>query len=35
MAIVKCEKCGATKEGRYKPRKCPACGEEGVMTKQA
>ena len=34
MAIFKCEKCGATKEGRCKPKNCAACGESGCMAKQ-
>ncbi len=34
MAVFKCEKCGVTKEGRCKPKKCDACGETGVMVKQ-
>ena len=34
MAEFKCEKCGAKKEGRCKPRKCPKCGAEGSMAKQ-
>ena len=34
MAVFKCEKCGATKEGRCKPKKCPACAEAGTMQKQ-
>jgi len=34
MAEFKCEKCGETKEGRCKPKKCPSCGENGVMVKQ-
>ena len=33
MAKFKCEKCGATKEGRCKPKKCPDCGEQGTMSK--
>jgi rubrerythrin len=33
MAIFKCDVCGATKEGRCKPKKCPACGAEGSMVK--
>jgi len=33
MAIFKCEKCGASKEGRCKPQKCPQCGEKGCMIK--
>ncbi len=33
MALFKCEKCGATKEGRCKPQKCPQCGERGCMLK--
>jgi rubrerythrin len=34
MAVFKCEKCGATQEGRCKPKKCPACTEPGTMQKQ-
>ncbi|MGD2080060.1 MAG: rubredoxin [Nitrospirota bacterium] len=34
MAVFKCDKCGATKEGRCKPRKCPKCGASGTMTKK-
>ncbi|MFC1844284.1 RCKP-type rubredoxin-like domain-containing protein [Thermodesulfobacteriota bacterium] len=34
MAVFKCEKCGATKEGRCKPKKCPECAETGSMQKQ-
>ena len=34
VAEFKCEKCGATKEGRCKRKKCPACGESGCMQKQ-
>lgn len=34
MAVFKCEKCGATKEGRCKPKKCPECSEAGTMQKQ-
>ncbi len=34
MAVFKCEKCGATKEGRCKPKKCPSCTETGCMQKQ-
>jgi len=34
MAVFTCEKCGATKEGRCKPKKCSVCGESGCMTKQ-
>ena len=26
MAVWKCTSCGATKEGRCKPRKCAQCG---------
>ncbi len=33
MAIFKCTKCGATKEGRCKPQKCAKCGEKGAMQK--
>ena len=34
MATFVCEKCGAAKEGRCKPKKCPACGESGTMQKE-
>jgi rubrerythrin len=34
MAVFKCEKCGAMKEGRCKPKKCPTCAEAGTMQKQ-
>jgi Fur family peroxide stress response transcriptional regulator len=34
LAEFKCEECGATKEGRCKPKKCPACGASGTMAKQ-
>ena len=34
MAIFKCEKCGATKEGRCKPKKCSACGGNECLIKQ-
>ncbi|MFZ5775179.1 MAG: RCKP-type rubredoxin-like domain-containing protein [Thermodesulfobacteriota bacterium] len=34
MAIFKCDKCGATKEGRCKPKKCAACGGSECMSKQ-
>ncbi|MBW2467027.1 MAG: rubredoxin [Deltaproteobacteria bacterium] len=34
MAVFKCDKCGATKEGRCKPKKCPKCAEIGTMQKQ-
>jgi ABC-type ATPase with predicted acetyltransferase domain len=34
MATFKCEKCGATKEGRCKPKECHKCGESGTMNKQ-
>jgi len=27
MAIWKCESCGATREGRCKPKKCTGCGD--------
>ncbi len=33
MAIFKCSKCGATKEGKCKPQKCPKCGQKGKMEK--
>lgn len=34
MAVFKCEKCGATKEGRCKPKKCADCGAGDCMKKQ-
>ncbi len=34
MAIFKCEKCGATKEGRCKPKKCSDCGGSDCMIKK-
>ena len=34
MAVFKCEKCGGAKEGRCKPKKCPACEAVGTMVKQ-
>lgn len=34
MATWKCSKCGATKESRCKPKKCPNCGEADVMVKR-
>lgn len=33
MAVFVCSQCGATKEGRCKPKKC-ACGGEGTYVKQ-
>jgi rubrerythrin len=35
MAVFKCSRCGASKEGRCKPRKCPSCGAQGTMVKKA
>lgn len=34
MAVFKCASCGATKEGRCKPKKCPKCGVTGTMKKE-
>ncbi len=34
MAFWKCEKCGATKDSRCKPKKCPSCGEANTMIKE-
>jgi hypothetical protein len=34
MATFTCEKCGATKEGRCKPKKCVACGGSDCMVKK-
>ncbi|WP_274377122.1 RCKP-type rubredoxin-like domain-containing protein [Desulfofalx alkaliphila] len=32
MATWICTQCGEKKEGRCKPRKCPACGASGTET---
>ncbi len=34
MATFKCEKCGAIKEGRCKPKKCSECGGNECLIKQ-
>ncbi len=34
MAKFVCSKCGAEKEGRCKPQKCPKCDEKGTMVKK-
>ena len=34
MAIWKCEKCGFTKDGRCKPRKCEKCAAADSFAKQ-
>ncbi|HDL53013.1 MAG TPA: rubredoxin [Proteobacteria bacterium] len=34
MATFKCTECGQTKDGRCKPRKCPACGAADSFKKQ-
>ena len=34
MAVFTCEKCGSNVDTRCKPKKCPACGESGVMCKE-
>jgi len=34
MAVWKCSSCGAKKESRCKPRKCPECGAQGSMVKE-
>ncbi|MFA7348235.1 MAG: hypothetical protein WCZ86_10770 [Desulfurivibrionaceae bacterium] len=34
MAVFKCEKCGATKETRCKPKKCADCGGSECMVKK-
>jgi rubrerythrin len=34
MATFKCKECGETKEGRCKPRKCPACGAANSFEKE-
>lgn len=33
MAIWKCTTCGATKEGRCKPQKCPKYESKGTIVK--
>jgi len=33
MAVFTCEKCGSQVDTRCKPKKCPQCGESGVMCK--
>ncbi|MBI5893261.1 MAG: rubredoxin [Deltaproteobacteria bacterium] len=33
MAAWKCKKCGFTKEGRCKPKKCEKCGAKDVFEK--
>jgi len=35
VAVFKCGACGATAEGRCKPKACPKCGKDGTMAKQA
>lgn len=34
MSVFVCSKCGAVKEGRCKPKKCPKCGAEGSFEKK-
>ncbi|MFZ5641910.1 MAG: RCKP-type rubredoxin-like domain-containing protein [Bacillota bacterium] len=34
MAVFVCAKCGATRETRCKPRKCPQCGASDSFTKK-
>jgi ABC-type ATPase with predicted acetyltransferase domain len=34
MAIWKCEKCGATREGRCKPKKCQQCEASDSFVKE-
>jgi len=34
MALWKCNSCGAVKESRCKPKKCPECGAQGSMVKE-
>jgi len=34
MAVFKCEKCGATREGRCKPKKCQKCECKDSFVKQ-
>ncbi len=35
MAVFTCEKCGKNVDTRCQPKKCPECGEAGVMCKEA
>jgi ABC-type ATPase with predicted acetyltransferase domain len=35
MAEFKCDKCGAKKECRCKPKTCEKCGASGTMVKKA
>jgi len=34
MAVFKCDKCGDTREGRCKPKKCKKCEGENTFVKQ-
>lgn len=34
MPKFKCERCGATIEGRCKPKKCDKCGESTMIKKE-
>ncbi|OHB26076.1 MAG: rubredoxin [Desulfuromonadaceae bacterium GWC2_58_13] len=34
MALWNCENCGHEKEGRCKPKKCPACNEPTNFVKK-
>ncbi len=34
MAVFVCGNCGAIKETRCKPKKCPQCGADESFTKQ-
>lgn len=34
MAVWKCEACGATREGRCKPKKCASCGGSNTFVKE-
>lgn len=34
MAIWMCDKCGATKEGRCKPKKCESCSSTVFLKKE-
>ncbi len=35
MAVWQCSACGAEKEGRCKPRKCPQCGASDTFQKKS
>jgi predicted RNA-binding Zn-ribbon protein involved in translation (DUF1610 family) len=34
MAVFICSKCGAEKDCRCKPKKCPKCGDSSIVKKE-